>query len=165
MKDGVSIDTTMGMTAVEGLPMGTRCGNLDPGAVIFMIRDLNISPDDTERILYNDCGLKGLSGLTNDVKHLEVSADPKAKLALDFFSLKVAQYVGMMAVAVGGMDALVFTGGIGEHAVGVRQRVLEHLAFMKPFETLVIPANEEGIMARHALLLMQGTSRERKASR
>ena len=164
MKDGVSIDTTMGMTAVEGLPMGTRCGSLDPGAVIFMIRDLNISPDDTERILYNDCGLKGLSGLTSDVKHLEVSADPKAKLALDFFSLKVAQYVGMMAVAVGGMDALIFTGGIGEHAAGVRQRVLELLAFMKPFETLVIPANEEGIMARHALLLMQGTSRKRKAS-
>ena len=164
MKDGVSIDTTMGMTAMEGLPMGTRCGSLDPGAVIFMIRDLNIPPADVEHILYNDSGLKGLSGLTNDVKRLEESADPKAKFALDYFSLKVAQFIGMMAVAIGGVDAIVFTGGIGEHAEGVRQSTLQHLAFLKPFETLVIPANEDGIMARHALLLMQNTMKERKAS-
>lgn len=151
MQNGVSIDTTMGMTALEGLPMGTRCGSLDPGALIYMIRDLGIPPGEAERILYNDSGLKGLSGLTNDVKHLEESADPKAKFALDYFALKTAQFVGMMAVALGGLDALVFTGGIGENAGGVRESILRRLAFLKPFETLVIPANEEGIIARHAL--------------
>jgi acetate kinase len=164
MKDGVSIDTTMGMTAMEGLPMGTRCGSLDPGAVIFMIRDLRIPSATVEHILYNDSGLKGLSGLTNDVKRLEASSDPRAKFALDFLSLKVAQFIGMMAVAIGGVDALVFTGGIGEHAEGVRRSTLEHLTFLKPFDTLVIPANEDGIMARHAFLLMQNTVKERKAS-
>ena len=164
LKDGISIDTTMGMTAMEGLPMGTRCGSLDPGAVIFMIRDLKISPADVEHILYNDSGLKGLSGLTNDVRHLQDSTDPKAKFALDYFSLRVAQYIGMMAVTLGGMDALVFTGGIGEHAASVRESVHRHLAFMKPFETLVIPANEEGIMAHHAFLLMQNAAKARKTS-
>jgi acetate kinase len=164
MKDGVSIDTTMGMTALEGLPMGTRCGNLDPGAVIFMIRDLKISPDEVEHILYNDSGLKGMSGITNNVKHLEDSSDPKAKFALDYFSLRIAQFIGMMAVAVGGMDALVFTGGIGEHAAGIRQKTLQYLDFLKPFETLVIPANEEGIMAGHAFALMQNKPEQRKAS-
>jgi acetate kinase len=98
------------------------------------------------------------------VKRLEESTDPKAKFALDYFSLKVAQFIGMMAVAIGGVDALVFTGGIGEHAEGVRRSTLQHLAFLKPLETLVIPANEEGIMARHAFLLMQNTVKERKAS-
>ncbi len=164
MKNGVSIDTTMGMTALDGLPMGTRCGSLDPGAVIFMIRDLKISPDDAEHIFYNDCGLKGLSGLTNNVKRLQDSADPKAKFALDYFSLRIAQFIGMMAVAIGGMDALVFTGGIGEHAEGIRQSTMHHLAFLKPFETLVIPANEEVIMAGHAFALMQDTLKQRKAS-
>ena len=164
MKNGVSVDTTMGMTALEGLPMGTRCGNLDPGAVIFMIRDLKISPDDAEHILYHDSGLKGLSGLTNDAKSLQDSADPKAKFALDYFSLRISQFIGMMAVAIGGVDALVFTGGIGEHAEGVRRSTLEHLDFLKPFETFVIPANEEIVMAGHAFALMQKTLELRKAS-
>ena len=88
----------------------------------------------------------------------------EATAAYEGARIKVAQFIGMMAVAIGGVDALVFTGGIGEHAEGVRRSTLQHLAFLKPLETLVIPANEEGIMARHAFLLMQNTVKERKAS-
>ena len=150
MKGGISIDTTMGMTALEGLPMGTRCGSLDPGAVIYMIRDLGVAPEEVEHILYNESGLKGLSGSTNDVKALLSSADSKAVFALDYFSLRVAQFMGMMAVALGGVDGIVFTGGIGENAAPVRENILRRLVFMKPYEVHVIPANEERIMAMHA---------------
>ncbi len=150
MNNAVGVDTTMGMTALEGLPMGTRCGNLDPGAVIFMLRELGMSPKDLEYQLYNKCGLKGLSEISNDVQTLQESADPKATFALDFFCLKIAQYISVMAVSAGGMDALVFTGGIGENAEGIRRAVLDRLAFFKPFETLIIPTNEEGLMAQHA---------------
>jgi acetate kinase len=151
MKDGISIDTTMGMTALEGLPMGTRCGNLDPGAVIYMIRDLGIAADKTEHILYNESGLRGISGISNDVKTLLESKDPKAAFALDYFSLKVAQFMGMMAVALGGVDGIIFTGGIGENAAPVRENILRRLEFLKPYEAHVIPANEERMMAMHAL--------------
>ena len=108
MKDGISIDTTMGMTALEGLPMGTRCGSLDPGAVIYMIRDLSLSPEKVEDTLYNESGLRGISGISNDVKALLDSKDPKAVFALDYFSLRVAQFMGMMAVALDGVDGIVF---------------------------------------------------------
>ncbi len=150
MKEGVSVDTTMGMTALEGLPMGTRCGSLDPGAIIYMVRDLAMPAEKVEHVLYNDSGLKGLSGLTNDVKTLQGSSDPKAVFALDYFSLRVAQFMGMMAVAMGGVDGIVFTGGIGENAAPVRENILSRLAFMKPYDVHVIPANEERIMAMHA---------------
>ncbi len=151
MKNGVSIDTTMGMTALEGLPMGTRCGSLDPGAIIYMIRDLGIAADKVEHILYNDSGLKGISGISNDVKTLLDSKDPNAIFALDYFSLKAAQFMGMMAVALGGVDGIVFTGGIGENAAPVRENILRRLEFMKPYQVHVIPANEERIMAMHAV--------------
>jgi acetate kinase len=154
MKDGKSVDTTMGMTALEGLPMGTRCGALDPGAIIYMIRDLGMSPEGAEHILYNESGLKGLSGATNDVKALLESKDEKAKFALEYFSLRAAQFMGMMAVALGGVDGIVFTGGIGENAGPVRDNILNRLEFLKPFETRVIPANEERMMAMHARALL-----------
>ncbi|MBU6474901.1 MAG: acetate/propionate family kinase [Alphaproteobacteria bacterium] len=160
MKDGKSVDTTMGMTALDGLPMGTRSGALDPGAVIYMVRDLGLSPEKAEHILYNASGLKGLSGLSNDVKTLLESDDPKAAFALDYFSLRVAQFMGMMAVALGGVDGVVFTGGIGEHAAAVRENVLRRVAFLQPFETHVIPANEERIMAMHAVALQSGQERK-----
>ncbi len=150
MKNGVSVDTTMGMTALEGLPMGTRSGALDPGAVIYMIRDLGLPPEKTEHILYNDSGLKGLSGISNDVKTLLESDDRKAAFALDYFALRVAQFIGMMAVALGGVDGIVFTGGIGEHAGAVRENILRHIEFLRPYDVQVIPANEERIMAMHA---------------
>ncbi len=151
MKNGVSVDTTMGMTALEGLPMGTRSGALDPGAVIYMVRDLGVPPERAEHILYHDSGLKGLSGISNDVKTLLGSDDPKAAFALDYFSLRVAQFMGMMAVALGGVDGIVFTGGIGEHAEPVRKNILSRVEFLRPFDVQVIAANEERVMAMHAI--------------
>jgi len=155
MINGQSIDTTMGMTALDGLPMGTRCGALDPGAVLYMIRDLGMTPDEAEHILYEKSGLKGLSGLTNDVKILLESNDSKTKFALDYFALKIAQFMAMMAVAASGIDAIVFTGGIGENATPVREAVLRRLAFLGHPQVLVIPANEERIMAMQALTCLQ----------
>ncbi|MCB1444954.1 MAG: acetate/propionate family kinase [Rhizobiaceae bacterium] len=154
IRGGRSVDTTMGMTALDGIPMGTRCGALDPGAVTFMMRELGMDVTAIEESLYERSGLKGLSGLTNDVADLLESDDPRAAFALDYFVLKVAQYAAMMATSLGGVDAVAFTGGIGENAVSVREAVVARLAFLGPFRTLVIPANEERIMAIEALALL-----------
>lgn len=154
MQNGVSIDTTMGLTALDGIPMGTRCGSLDPGAIIYMIRDLGLTPGEVEHILYNDSGLLGLSGLTNDVKELENSPDENARFALDFFCLKAAQLIGMMAIALGGIDVIIFTGGIGENSELVRTNILKKIQCLHPFTTLVIQANEEKMMAMHALSIL-----------
>lgn len=151
MKNGESIDTTMGMTALEGLPMGTRCGNIDPGAVLYMAREFGL--EETESTLYHQSGLKGLSGISSDVKILSESSDPRAQFALDYFTLKAAQNIAMMATSIGGMDALVFTGGIGEHAENIRAAILSRLSFLPKFETLIISANEERIMAMHAMVI------------
>jgi acetate kinase len=153
--NGISIDTTMGTTALDGLPMGTRCGNLDPGAVIYLIRECGLSADKLESILYNESGLKGLSGWTNDVKLLQNSHEERSQFALDYFCLKCAQFIGMMAVALGGVDGIVFTGGIGENSALVRNNILQRLEFLKPFEICVIPANEERIMAIHTLATLE----------
>lgn len=151
---GISIDTTMGLTALDGLPMGTRSGSLDPGAIIYMIRELGLSPSEVEDILYNQSGLLGLSGLSNDVKYLQDHLNEDAQFALDFFSLKTAQFMGMMAIALGGTDAIIFTGGIGENSVIVRDKILARMECLQPFQTLVIPANEEKMMAMHTLSLL-----------
>ena len=151
MRGGKSVDTTMGMTALDGLPMGTRSGALDPGAVIYMVRDLGMPPDEVEHALYEKSGLKGLSGATNDVRALLASDDPRAKFALDYFALKVAQYIAMMAVSIGGIDAVVFTGGIGENAAPVRDTVMGRLAFLGAPQVLVIPADEERMIAMHVM--------------
>jgi acetate kinase len=151
MKNGASVDSTMGMTALDGVPMGTRSGALDPAAVIYMIRDLGMPPDTVEHALYEKSGLKGLSGMTNDVKALLASNDPKAQFALDYFALRIAQYAAMMAVAIGGVDGIIFTGGIGENAASIREKILARLAFLGPPRALVIPANEERMMAMQAL--------------
>ncbi|KTD22555.1 acetate/propionate family kinase [Legionella londiniensis] len=154
LKHGVSIETTMGMTALAGLPMGTRCGDLDPGVVLYMIRELKLPPAEVEIMLYEKSGLLGLSSMTNDVKSLEESDKKNARFALDYFCLKVAQYMGMMAVAVGGVDAVVFTGGIGENSAYVRAKVIDHLNFIRPFRVEIIRANEEKMMAIHTLSLL-----------
>lgn len=154
IRDGKSVDTTMGMTALDGIPMGTRSGAIDPGAVTFMMRELGMTATEIEESLYERSGLKGLSGLTNDVARLLASDDPRAAFSLDYFSLKVAQYTAMMAVSMGGIDAVVFTGGIGENAGPVREAILGRLAFLGSFETLVVAANEERMMAIQALHLI-----------
>lgn len=146
MANGMSIDTTMGMTALDGLPMGSRTGAIDAGAITYMLRDLGLSVDEVERTLYENSGLKGLSGISNDVKTLIESSDPRAAFALDYFALKVAQYAAMMAVSMG---------GIGENAAPVRDAILARLAFLPPFRTLIIPANEERMMAIHGKALLK----------
>ena len=151
MRNGKSIDTTMGMTVLDGLPMGTRSGALDPGAVLYMINTLGIPAAEVEHVLYEQSGLKGLSGQTNDVRALLASDDPRARFALDYFALRVAQYMAMLAVSIGGVDGVVFTGGIGENAAPVRDAVMKHLGFLDVPCVLVIPADEERVMALQAL--------------
>lgn len=147
MQGGKSIDTTMGMTALDGLPMGTRCGNVDAGAILYLQRQQQLSTDALEALLYNESGLKGLSGISNDVQTLEQSADPRARFALDYFVLKCTQHIAAMVASLGGIDALVFTGGIGENDADIRARIVGGLGFLPRFETLIIPANEERSMA------------------
>lgn len=154
MNDGVSIDTTMGLTAMDGLPMGTRCGSLDPGAVIYMLRNSGLSLEEIEHLLYNNSGLLGLSGLTNDVKALQESKEESALFALDYFCLKIAQYIGMMAIAINGIDGLVFTGGIGENSELIRTKILKQIQCLQPFSVLILPANEEKMMAMQTQALI-----------
>ena len=109
-------------------------------------------------MLYNTSGLVALSGLTSDVRLLQESELPDSQFALDYFCLKAAQLMGTMAVALGGVDGVVFTGGIGENSAIVRDKILSHLAFLKPFKMLIVPANEERIMAMHAIKLITDVS-------
>ncbi|MGL6029899.1 MAG: acetate/propionate family kinase, partial [Legionella sp.] len=130
---------------------------IDPGAITYMMRELNLSATEIEQILYNESGLLGLSALTNDVKALEESGDAQAQFALKYFCLRTAQYIGMMCVALGGIDALVFTGGIGENSQQIRDEIVAQVAFLKPFEVLVLAANEEQMMALHARTILDNT--------
>jgi len=144
---GKSIDTTMGLTALDGLPMSTRTGSIDAGFILYLTQHLHYTPEQIEHILYNESGLKGLSGITGDVKTLQESDDPRAKLALDYFAFKTAQHVAMMVVSLGGLDALVFTGGVGENSEWMRNAILNQLKFLPPFDVMVIPTNEEKMIA------------------
>src|SRR5262245_29196644 len=112
LSGGRSIESTMGFTALDGLAMGTRPGQLDPGVVLYLIAEKGIEPAAVQDLLYRDCGLKGLSGISNDVRELEASADPRAAFALDYFVYRVGVSAGMLAAALGGLDAFVFTAGI-----------------------------------------------------
>lgn len=161
IQGGRSIDTTMGMTALDGLPMGTRCGALDAGAVLYMFQSLGMNAQEVSDALYERSGLLGLSGLSNDVETLLKSDDPRARFALDYFALKVAQFTASMAAAIGGIDALVFTGGIGEHAAPLRDAIVERLRFLGTFEVIVIKANEERVMALQALACLAAEGQAR----
>lgn len=152
---GISVDTTMGMTALEGLPMGTRCGALDPGVVLYLQRSLGLTVEEVERVLHDESGLKGLSGGVSDMAELLRSARPEHRFAVDYFVFRVAQKIGEMAVSLGGMDLLVFTGGIGENAASVRDRIVERLSFLPGFQVQVIAADEERMIASHVLCLLK----------
>lgn len=145
--DGKSIDTTMGLTALDGLPMSTRSGNIDAGLIIYLSRNLRYTPDQIEHMLYSESGMKGLSGISGDFKTLQESDDPRAKFAIDYFVLKTAQQIAAMVVSIGGVDKLVFTGGVGENSEFIRNGILERLSFLPPFEMAVIPTNEEKMIA------------------
>ncbi|HAZ61650.1 MAG TPA: acetate kinase [Gammaproteobacteria bacterium] len=151
---GRSIDTTMGMTALDGLPMGTRSGAIDPGALLYLQEEHGLSAADLRRLLYHESGLLGLSGESSDMRCLLASDSPRAAFAIDYYALAVAKYTLHMAVSLGGLDALVFTAGIGTHASEVRRRVCERLAPLIQPTVLVIPTDEERMMARHALHIL-----------
>jgi acetate kinase len=129
VREGRSVDTTMGFTPLEGVPMATRAGSVDPGALLYLLRH-HLTLDELDRMLEHESGLAGLSGLSGDVEELERSEEPGAKLALAVFAYRVATAVGALAVALDGLDALVFTAGIGEHASGVRAAVCARLGFL-----------------------------------
>lgn len=130
---GKSVDTSMGMTALEGLVMGTRSGDVDPGIFAYLKRTLGLSIEQIEAALYKESGLKALSGLGNDMRDIEKQAstgNAKAKLAIEVYAYRVRKYIGAYAAAMRGCDVLAFTGGIGEHSAGMRLRICEGLAFM-----------------------------------
>ena len=130
LASGKSVESTMGFTALDGLPMGTRPGQLDAGVVLYLMSEKGMSAKEIERLLYNDCGLKGISGISNDVRELLESEDPRAKLALDCFTYRIALFAGMLAAAMGGIDGFVFTAGIGENAPSIREAVARRLAWL-----------------------------------
>lgn len=123
MHGGRSVASTMGFTALDGLPMSRRCGNLDPGVVLYLIQEKRMSPEAVARLLYNDSGLLGVSGLSDDMQTLLASHDPHAEQAIELFVYRIGRELGSLAAALGGLDALVFTAGIGEHAAQIRHRV------------------------------------------
>jgi acetate kinase len=126
MRGGKSVESTMGLTALDGMPMGTRCGTIDPGAVLWLAAQ-GMTPDAIQAMLYGQSGLKGISGVSSDMRALLASDTPRAKLAVDFYAYRAAQEIGKLAVTLGGLDGLVFTAGIGANSPDVRARVCAHL--------------------------------------
>lgn len=168
VQGGRSIASSMGFSALDGLPMGTRCGQLDPGVILYLLEQEGLDATAIADLLYRRSGLLGLSGLSNDMRTLEASDTEGAHQAIDYFVFRVQRELGAMAAALGGLDALVFCGGIGEHSARIRDRVCARLAWMgielDPYrnaqnativsseqartQVLVIPTNEELVIAR-----------------
>ncbi len=145
--DGRSVDTTMGFSPLEGVPMATRSGSVDPGALLHLLRERGLSPDVLDQALEHESGLLGLGG----------STDPRelaGTLALDVYTYRIACAVAALAVPLGGLDALAFTGGVGEGSADVRDRVVGQLAFLGEFEVAVVPAREELVIARAVRALL-----------
>jgi acetate kinase len=175
IKAGRSIESTMGFTALDGLPMGTRPGQLDAGVVLYLLSEKKMNAKDIEDLLYKDCGLKGLSGISNDVRELLASQDPRANLALRYFIYRIVGFTGMLAAAMGGIDGFVFTAGIGENAPSIRKSVVEGLSWLgvkldpvanesgepcisdvsSPVPCYVVRTDEELMIARHTLSLLR----------
>ena len=169
LKDGKSIDTSLGFTALDGLCMGTRPGALDPGVILYLFQSLGLSPKEVETILYSRSGLLGISGISNDMRTLLASREPDACLAVDYFVYRTAKEIGALAAVLSGIDGLVFTAGIGENSVEIRRRVCESCAWLgieldreanarhgpkisipaSKVSAWVIPTNEELMIARH----------------
>jgi acetate kinase len=150
VRDGISVDTTMGFTPLEGVPMSTRSGSVDPGALLYLLRH-GVDVDALEQSLERESGLLGLSGESGDVALLLQSDSRGARLALDVFCYRVAQSVAAMTIALGGLDALVFTGGIGEHAGPVRERIcglLEPLGVGSTVRVETVVAREDVVISR-----------------
>src|SRR4029077_9356800 len=132
MKDGKSVDCTMGFTSLDGLCMGTRPGATDPGVVLYLFQALGMSPGEVEKLLYRQSGLLGLSQSSNDMRNLLGNPDPRARMAVDYFVYQAVKQIGALAAVLGGVDALVFTAGIGEHSAEIRRRICEGSAWLPP---------------------------------
>jgi acetate kinase len=175
--NGRSVDSSMGFTALDGLPMGTRSGSLDSGVILWLQQQKGWSVDRVEHFLYYECGLKGMSGLSNDIRVLLASDAPAAKMAVEYFVYHTARTAGALAVSMGGIDGMVFTAGIGEHSAPVRARVLARLEWLgfdvdasangasRPgcitgpgsrLPAFVIPTDEERVIARETMALLGG---------
>src|SRR5262249_8090457 len=130
LRDGKSVETTMSFTAVDGLPMGTRCGQLDPAVVLYLLEQKGMTPEQVSDLIYKKSGLLGLAGVGSDMRDRLASDDPRAREAVDYFVYRVTFYIGALAAALGGLDGVVFTAGIGEHATPIRERVCRNLAWL-----------------------------------
>ncbi|SFK61992.1 acetate/propionate family kinase [Methylocapsa palsarum] len=168
IRDGHSIGSSMGFTALDGLPMGTRCGQLDPGVVLYLMQEKKLSAEAIADLLYRESGLKGLSGLSHDMRVLEASDTTEARQAIEYFVFRIRRELGGLAAVLEGIDAVVFCGGIGEHAWRVREGVLEGMEWIgveldrsanlesrqvisserSRVRVFVIPTNEEAMIAR-----------------
>lgn len=172
MLDGRSLDTTMGFTALDGLVMGTRSGNLDPGVILYLEQERGLTTKEVETLLYEKSGLLGVSGgIASDMRTLLASADPRAKEAIELFVYRIAREVGALTSSLGGLDGLVFSAGIGEHAAEIRERVCARFGWLgialdsdanhhnalvisSPESAVavhVIPTDEEAMIVRHTL--------------
>ena len=169
LREGKSLDSTLGFTALDGLCMGTRPGSIDPGVVLHLFQGLNMTTKEVETLLYKKSGLLGISGISNDMRDLLGRSEPLARLAVDYFVYRVAKEIGALTAVLGGIDALVFTAGIGENSPEIRQRIckasawlgieLDDIANGKGLPKIsnarsgpsvwVIPTNEELMIARH----------------
>jgi acetate kinase len=174
--NGRSVDTTMGFSTLDGLVMGTRCGDIDPGVLLYLLQEAKLDGKALEDLLYRRSGLLGVSGLSGDMRMLMDSAAPEAKAAIDLFVFRLVRELGAMIASLQGLDALVFTAGIGEHAPLIRQRVCVSLGWLgvvlnpdanarkdlkistpqSRVSVWVIPTDEERMLARHAMALAAG---------
>ncbi|CAN1558649.1 ackA Acetate kinase [Rhabdaerophilaceae bacterium] len=170
IRNGRSVASTMGFSALDGLPMGTRCGQIDPGVLLYLMDQRGLNARQISDLLYKESGLLGLSGLSNDMRTLEAAGTPEAAQAIDYFVFRAQREVGAMAAAIGGIDALVFCGGIGENSRLIRSRICERLGWMgieidhgantanatvissaiARTTVMVVPTNEELVIARAA---------------
>jgi acetate kinase len=174
LNGGKSVDSSLGFTALDGLCMGTRPGAIDPGVVLYLFQNLGLTPKEVETILYKKSGLLGISGISNDMRDLLESSDPSARLAIDYFVYRAAKEIGALTAVLGGLDALVFTAGIGENSAEIRKRICEASAWLgialdeaantnrslqissaqSKVSVWVVPTNEELMIARHTARLL-----------
>jgi acetate kinase len=174
LRGGKSVDSTLGFTALDGLCMGTRPGALDPGVVLHLFQGLQFSAKEVESLLYKKSGLLGISGISNDMRDLLGRSETEARLAVDYFVYRAAKEIGALSAVLGGIDGLVFTAGIGENSVEIRQRICSASAWLgikldqsanekrgpeistadSSVSVWVIPTNEELMIARHTSSLL-----------
>jgi len=179
MRAGKSVDSTMGFSTLDGVPMGTRPGGIDPGVLLYLVAQRGMPPAELEKLLYKDSGLLGLSGVSNDMRVLLESREPRARLAVDYFVYRVAREIGALAATLGGVDGLVFTAGIGENSAEIRARIVDACAWLgvtldaeanwrggprispdgSAVSAWVVPTNEELMIARHTHALVAGAQR------